>query len=123
MTATIQIILFLLGVLVLVAVVAQRLKTAPSILLVVAGMRDEPLPKAAALVRSSLIERGAAVEVALGPLDRAALAAVARLAAGRPLRPATLGAIERSAALGLIDWSVSLSHTHEHAMAQVVATG
>ena len=40
-------------------------------LLVVAGMRDEPLPEAAALVRSSLLERGAAVELALGPLDRA----------------------------------------------------
>jgi Na+/H+ antiporter len=38
MTATIQIVLFLLAVLVLVAVVAQRLKTAPSILLVVAGV-------------------------------------------------------------------------------------
>jgi holo-[acyl-carrier protein] synthase len=32
-------------------------------------------------------------------------------------------AFERSAALGLIDWSVSLSHTHEHAMALVVAMG
>src|SRR5690349_2642334 len=38
MTATIQIILFLLAVLVVVAVVAQRLKTPPSILLVVAGI-------------------------------------------------------------------------------------
>src|SRR4029079_15665596 len=38
MTATIQIVLFLLAVPVLVAVVAQRLKTAPSILLVVAGI-------------------------------------------------------------------------------------
>jgi CPA1 family monovalent cation:H+ antiporter len=38
MTATIQIVLFLLAVLVLVAVAAQRLKTAPSILLVVAGI-------------------------------------------------------------------------------------
>src|SRR5438477_9830449 len=38
MTATIQIVLFLLAVLVLVAVIAQRLKTAPSILLVVAGI-------------------------------------------------------------------------------------
>ncbi len=38
MTAIIQIALFLLAVLVLVAVVAQRLKTAPSILLVVAGV-------------------------------------------------------------------------------------
>ena len=67
-------------------------------LLVVAGMRDEPLPEAAALVRSSLLERGAAVELALGPLDRGALAAVAQRAAGRPLRPGALGAIERSAA-------------------------
>src|SRR5580765_7074407 len=38
MTATIQIILFLLAVLVLVAVIAQRLKTPTSILLVVAGI-------------------------------------------------------------------------------------
>src|SRR5882757_9811134 len=38
MTATIQIVLFLLAVLVLVAIVAQRLKTPPSILLVVAGI-------------------------------------------------------------------------------------
>ena len=38
MTATIQTVLFLLAVLVLVAIVAQRLKTAPSILLVVAGV-------------------------------------------------------------------------------------
>ncbi len=67
-------------------------------LLVVAAMRDEPLPKAAALVRSSLLERGDAVEVALGPLDRPALAAVARRATARPLPPGALGAIERSAA-------------------------
>src|SRR5215207_2785371 len=67
-------------------------------LLVVAGMRDEPLPKAAALVRSSLLERGAAVEVALGPIDRAGLAAVARRAAARPLPPGALAVIERSAA-------------------------
>jgi Na+/H+ antiporter len=38
MTATIQIALFLVAVLVLVAVAAQRLKTAPSILLVIAGI-------------------------------------------------------------------------------------
>src|SRR6187399_275124 len=44
MTATIQIILFLLAVLVLVAVVAQRLKTAPSILLVVAGIALALIP-------------------------------------------------------------------------------
>ena len=55
-------------------------------MLVVAAMRDEPLPEAAALVRSSLLGRGAAVELALGPLDRTALAAVAERAAGRPLR-------------------------------------
>ena len=67
-------------------------------LLVVAGMRDEPLPKAAALVRSGLLERGAAVEVGLRPLDRAALVAVARRAAARPLSQGTLAAIERSAA-------------------------
>jgi len=67
-------------------------------LLVVAGMRDEPLPEAAALVRSSLLARGAAVELALGPLDRGALAAVAQRAAGRPLRPEALAAIEGSAA-------------------------
>jgi DNA-binding SARP family transcriptional activator len=67
-------------------------------LLVVAGMRDEPLPEAAALVRSSLLERGAAVELALRPLERAALAAVAQRAAGRSLRPGALSAIERSAA-------------------------
>jgi len=67
-------------------------------LLVVAGMRDEPLPKAAALVRSSLLGRCAAVEVALGPLGRAAIAELARRAAGRPLRPGALAAIERSAA-------------------------
>ena len=44
MTATIQIVLFLLAVLVLVAVVAQRLKTAPSILLVVAGIALALIP-------------------------------------------------------------------------------
>jgi DNA-binding SARP family transcriptional activator len=66
-------------------------------LLVVAGMRDEPLPKAAALVRSSLVERGAAVELALGPLDRTAQAAVAQRAAGRQLPPGALAAIERAA--------------------------
>jgi CPA1 family monovalent cation:H+ antiporter len=38
MTATIQTLLFLLAVLVAVAVIAQRLKLAPSILLVIAGM-------------------------------------------------------------------------------------
>ena len=67
-------------------------------LLVVAAMRDEPLPKAAALVRSSLVERGAAVELVLGPLDRVALAAVAQRAAPGPLPPRALAAIERSAA-------------------------
>ena len=44
MTATIQVVLFLLAVLVLVAVVAQRLKTAPSILLVVAGIALALIP-------------------------------------------------------------------------------
>ena len=67
-------------------------------LLVVAAMRDEPLPEAAARVRSSLLERGAAEELALGPLDRTALAAVAQRAAARPLKPGALGAIQRSAA-------------------------
>ncbi len=67
-------------------------------LLVIADLRDAPLPEAAALLRSRLVERGAAVEVALGPLDRVALAAVARRAAGRSLRPGVLSAIERSAA-------------------------
>ena len=67
-------------------------------LLVIAAMRDEPLPEAVALVRSSLVERGAAVEVALGPIDRAGLAAVARRAAGCPLPPGALAVIERSAA-------------------------
>src|SRR4051794_14110510 len=66
-------------------------------LLVVAGVGDDA-PDAPALFRSSLLERGAAVEAALRPLDRAALLAVARRAAGRPLPPAALLAIERSAA-------------------------
>jgi len=44
MIATIQIVLFLLSVLVLVAVVAQRLKTAPSILLVAAGITLALIP-------------------------------------------------------------------------------
>jgi DNA-binding SARP family transcriptional activator len=67
-------------------------------LLVIAGLRDEPLRGPAALVRSSLLERGVAVDVALGPLDRVALAAVAERAARRPLRPGVLAVIERSAA-------------------------
>jgi DNA-binding SARP family transcriptional activator/tetratricopeptide (TPR) repeat protein len=67
-------------------------------LLLVGGMRDEPLPEAAALVRSSLLGRGAAIELALGPLDRAAVSSVARRAAARPLPAAALAAIERSAA-------------------------
>ena len=67
-------------------------------LLVVAGMRDEPLPERAALVRSGLLERGAAVELALRPLDRAALAAIVQRVAARPLPPGPLAAIERSAA-------------------------
>jgi tetratricopeptide (TPR) repeat protein len=61
-------------------------------------MCDDPLPKPAALVRSRLLGRGAAVELALGPLDRSALAAVAARAAGRRLAPGTLDAIVRSAA-------------------------
>ena len=67
-------------------------------LLVIAGMRDEALPEAPAFVRSTLLERGAAVEVVLGPLDRGAIAAIAERAAGRSLRPGPLAAIERSAA-------------------------
>lgn len=67
-------------------------------LLLIASMRDEPLPGAPALVRSSLLGRGVAVELALGPLDRTALAAVAQRAAARPLPPHTLRAVERSAA-------------------------
>ena len=65
--------------------------------LVVAAMSDEPLSTTAALVRSRLVGRGAAVELVLGPLDRSALAAVAARAAGRPLPPGTLSAIGRSA--------------------------
>ena len=67
-------------------------------LLVVGGICDEPLREAAALVRSSLIGRGGTVELALGPLDAGALAAVAERAAGRPLPPRTLDAIGRSSA-------------------------
>ena len=67
-------------------------------ILVLVAMGDEPLPEAAALVRSRLLGRGAAVELALGPLDRSALAAVAGRASARPLSPATLDAIARSAA-------------------------
>ncbi len=67
-------------------------------LLVVAAMRDEPLSEPAAVVRSSLVARGTAVELALGPLDRGALSAVAHRAAGRPLRPRALRAIERASA-------------------------
>lgn len=67
-------------------------------LLVVAALRDEPLPGAVAAVRSSMLERGVAVELTLGPLSRAAVEAVAQRAAGRPLARATLAAIERSAA-------------------------
>ncbi len=67
-------------------------------MLVVVAMCDEPLPRAAALVRSRLLGRGAAVELALGPLDRTALLAVAARTAGRPLPAGTLDAIARSAA-------------------------
>jgi DNA-binding SARP family transcriptional activator/tetratricopeptide (TPR) repeat protein len=66
--------------------------------LIVAAMGDAPLPEAAALVRSRLLGRGAAVELALGPLDRSALAAVAGRATGRVLSAGTLDAIVRSAA-------------------------
>ena len=66
--------------------------------LVVAAIGDEPLPEAAALVRSRLLGRGAAVEVALGPLERSALAQVAQRASRRPLPPETLDVITRSAA-------------------------
>jgi Na+/H+ antiporter len=44
MTATIQIVLFLLAVLVVVAVIAQRLKLPPSILLVIAGIALALIP-------------------------------------------------------------------------------
>jgi len=44
MTATIQIVMLLLAVLVLVAVIAQRLNTAPSILLVIAGIAMALVP-------------------------------------------------------------------------------
>ena len=82
-----------------VALVHHLARSAAGVrLLVVAGMRDEPLPEAAAVVRSSLLARGVAVDLALGPLDRGALAAVAQRAAGRPLRPGALSAIERAAA-------------------------
>ena len=67
-------------------------------MLVIAAICDEPLPRAAALVRSRLLGRGAAVELALGPLDRSAIDAVARRASGRPLSPSALDAIARSAA-------------------------
>jgi DNA-binding SARP family transcriptional activator/tetratricopeptide (TPR) repeat protein len=67
-------------------------------MLVIAAMCDESLPDAAALARSRLVGRGAAIELALGPLDRTALSAVASREAGRPLRPETLDAIARSAA-------------------------
>jgi DNA-binding SARP family transcriptional activator len=66
-------------------------------LLLVGGMRNEPLPEAAELVRSSLLDRGAATELALGPLDRAAVTSIARRAAARPLPAGALAAIERSA--------------------------
>src|SRR5829696_416405 len=66
--------------------------------LIVAAMRDERLPDAVAAVRGSLLERGTAVEVPVGPLDRAALLAVAQRAAARPLSAAALAAVDRSAA-------------------------
>jgi DNA-binding SARP family transcriptional activator/tetratricopeptide (TPR) repeat protein len=66
--------------------------------LVVAALRDQALPTAVAVVRSSLLERGATVELALEPLGRAPIEAIAQRAAGRPLPAAALAAIERSAA-------------------------
>ncbi len=47
MTATIQTILFLLAILVVVAIAARRLNTAPSILLVVAGIALALTPRPA----------------------------------------------------------------------------
>jgi DNA-binding SARP family transcriptional activator/tetratricopeptide (TPR) repeat protein len=67
-------------------------------MLVIAAMCDEPLPRAAALVRSRLVGRGAALELALGPLDRSAIGAVAQRASSRPLSPRALDAVSRSAA-------------------------
>lgn len=67
-------------------------------MLVIAAICDEPLPAAAELVRSRLVGRGAAVELALGPLDRSAIGAVAQRAAVRPLSPKALDAVARSAA-------------------------
>ena len=66
--------------------------------LVVAALRDEPLPPSVAPLRSGLVARGFAVEVALEPLGRAPIEAIAARAAGRPLGGATLAAIARSAA-------------------------
>jgi DNA-binding SARP family transcriptional activator/tetratricopeptide (TPR) repeat protein len=66
-------------------------------MLVLVGMADEPLPAAAALVRSRLLARGVAIELALGALDRSAVAAVAQRAAARPLPARTLDAIACSA--------------------------
>ena len=55
MTAIIQTLLFLLAVLVAVAVAAQRLKTAPSILLVIAGIgwRSSPACRQSSWRRNS----------------------------------------------------------------------
>lgn len=72
--------------------------TAGARLMLIVGIRDESFHNPAALLRSGLLESGAAVGVALGPLDRPALAAVVRRAAGRPLRPGVLVAVQRSAA-------------------------
>ena len=80
------------------ALVHHLSRSAGERLLVIAALRDERLPEPIADVRTSLVERGAAVEVALGPLGRPAVAAVAERAAGRPLSPAALAVIERSAA-------------------------
>jgi DNA-binding SARP family transcriptional activator/tetratricopeptide (TPR) repeat protein len=67
-------------------------------LLVVGGMRDAPSSAAVAVVRASLLERGSAVEVVLGPLERTALRAVAKRAAVGLLPPAAVSQIERLAA-------------------------
>jgi tetratricopeptide (TPR) repeat protein len=67
-------------------------------MLVIAAICDEPGARAAALLRSRLLGRGAAVELALGPLARSAIDAVAQRALGRPLPLSALDAIARSAA-------------------------
>src|SRR4051812_20118921 len=80
------------------ALVHHLSRSAGQRLLVIGALRDERLPEPIARVRASLLQRGAAVEVALEPLGRAAVAAVAERAAGRPLSRDALAVIERSAA-------------------------